>query len=208
MSSPSRAAKLLAVAVFFLVLYLMARLIGLPVNVDVVAGFFLLVIAPSALFVALLTAFIVHLLGRRASRLAHDPSEDTGLPLIVATRTIQPFDVGLQVYLVASLLGTGLFLVSFPRWLTDAYPEVRTTIEKALSADQTQVEKQAFLTRFDVLWGRYTDFLLGRPGAPSEHELRDVAAELYNAMVPSCDTCHPELTREETQRLAEMIGRL
>lgn len=206
--SPSRAAKLLAVAAFFLILYLMARLIGLPVNVDVVAAFFLLVIAPSALFVAVLAAVVVHLLVRRASRLAQGESEEAALPLLATPQSVRPFDLGLQIFVVASLLGTGLFLVSFPRWLTETYPEVRSTIEKALSTDQTREEKQVFLERFDVLWGRYTDFLLGRPGAPSEHELRDVASELYDAMLPVCDTCRPELTREETQRLAEIMGRL
>ncbi len=188
---PSKAAKLLALIGFYGLLFFLAGLIGLPLPTGLAFTFFVSIAAPIAfifsLLVVLLFRFVGNLSGRRR-------------PL---------FDIGLQTFLLSSLIVTGLFIARFPDWLRTNLPNVQAELESRLSLDHSEAEKKRFLESFGSFWRWNVDYLLSPDREPTEvqaERLQNSMNYFGEALSPACDDCEPELTREESARLVTLMN--
>lgn len=192
---PSKGMKILAVLVFFIVLFMLADMLGLPLPTGVVIGFFFTIALPLSMLMAMTLLTVLYVIRRSTGRLG-------GLRL---------FDVSLQAILVGSLFATGLFLLRFPEWLREGYPAIRAELVAHISDDHSEGERERFLSAMDEFWAWNTRMLLDRREAPDiqqQEGIRDVLIGLGDAMAPACPGCDPELTREETRTLAERIDEM
>lgn len=190
--TPSKGVKLLAVLAFFVVLFLLADMIGMPLPTSFVMGFFFSVALPLSILMAMVLLTALYVIRRSTGRMAH----------------LRLFDVGLQAILVGALFATGLFLLRFPDWLREGYPAVRTELVAHISDNHTEDERERFLTAMDEFWQWNTRLLLDQRVSPDLHQqeaIRDVLLGLGDAMAPACPGCEPELTRAETRAIAERI---
>lgn len=191
--APSKAGKLLAVAAFYMVLFFVAGVIGLPVPVGLAAVFFITGAAPAAFVLALLTASLFRFFARRSERPESWPF----------------FDVALQTFIVVSLLATGAFVVRFPAWLENSYPEVRADVEAYVVPGVAPASKAAFLESLDRFWALNVKFLLQEGTPPSEvdqQRVRDTVAQFGQALSPACADCAPELDAAEIAALTAAMN--
>lgn len=190
---PSKAGKLLAVAAFYMVLFFLAGVIGLPVPIGLAAVFFITGAAPAAFVLALLTATLFRFFARRSERPESWPF----------------FDVALQTFIVVSLLATGTFVVRFPIWLENSYPEVRADVEGYVMPSVAPESKAAFLESLDRFWALNVKFLLQEGTPPSEvdqQRVRDAVAQFGQALSPACADCKPELDAAEVAALTAAMN--
>lgn len=190
---PSKAAKLLAVGAFYMVLFFVAGVVGLPVPVGLAAVFFVTGAAPAAFLLALVTASLFRFFARRTERPESWPF----------------FDVALQTFIVVSLLATGAFVVRFPVWLENSYPEVRADVESYVVPGIGSERKAAFLEALDRFWALNVKFLLQEGTPPSEidqQRVRDAVAQFGQALSPACPECGPELDAAEVEALTAAMN--
>lgn len=190
---PSKAGKLAAVAGFFLVLFFLASLIGLPLPLSVVSFFFLTVAAPGAFIFALGTALVFKLVARAAGKPGAWPF----------------FDVALQTFILASLISTGVFVVRFPGWLENFYPSIRQEIEGQIASDVPVEDRLAFIDALDRFWAWNVSYLLEPTAPPSEidqQRVQEAVQYFRDAVQPACEECGPELTGEEVVKLTGLMN--
>jgi hypothetical protein len=189
----TKAAKLLAVVGFFMLLFFLAAVVGLPLPLSVVSFFFLTVAAPAALVFALLTAGLFKMVARLSKRPEAWPF----------------FDVAVQTFILASLIGTGVFIVRFPGWLEGFYPAIRQEIEGHIASDVPVETRKDFLDALDRFWAWNVSFLL-EPGEPpteiEQQRVQDAVEKFRAAVTPECEDCNPELTHQEVRELTPLMN--
>ncbi len=189
-AQPSKAARLAAVFAFFVVLFVVADMVGLPLATEFVFSFFLMIAAPLALMGALLVVGLLAFVRRAGAR-------------------GRLFDAGLQTFIMISLLTTGVFVVRMPGILRDAYPEWRGELVGYLSDDHSAEEKERFLESSDRLWFWFRDVLRGEENVPEptrQDEARELILTFFSeSLAPECPTCDPVLTREETRAFVQGV---
>jgi hypothetical protein len=192
---PTKAAKLLAVLAFFMLLFFIAASVGLPLPVNLVAVFFVTAAIPLAFIAALCVAMLFRLFARATGR-------DGAWPF---------FDVALQTFIVCALLATGMFVVKFPGGVRGSYPGIRAKVDETIDPAVPPAAKQTFLEALDRFWELNVRFMLEEgepPSSVAQQEMRDTISTFGEALAPDCPECEPKLSGAEVAALTAAMNRI